>query len=155
MYFKRCKNSDYFADGINKRWPLLETFIFVILRLNRLEFMIIRGLLSTELINSNQDNMLKTRFRVFLLPGILLMAFLMLTTAGCGWVRPSSQRKVEKKQEQAQKQADNEYDKAREGHIKKQNKETRKMMKRTKKKAESVNKYKKRNTFFLFRKNCY
>ncbi len=99
--------------------------------------------------------MSKSRFIPITLSVILLMGFLMLSTTGCGWIRPSSQRKVEKKQEQAQKQADKEYDKAREGHIKKQNKETRKMMKRTKKKAESVNKYKKRNTFFLFRKKCY
>lgn len=87
--------------------------------------------------------------------GLILLSVLISVNSSCGLLRPSSQKKVEKKQAEAQKQADKEYEKARESHIKKQNKETRKMMKRTKKKAESVNKYKKRNTFFLFRKKCY
>jgi len=73
---------------------------------------------------------------------------LLVFPAGCSLLQPGSQRKVEKKQARADKEADNAYKDFQKQHLKKQNKETLKMMKRTEKRANAHNRFLKRKQLF-------
>jgi hypothetical protein len=89
---------------------------------------------------------MKNRFSYTLLI-VLCLVSLTLLPAGCGLLHPGSQRKIEKKQAQESKKADKEYDLAKKQHLKHQNKKTLKMMKKTKKRSDAINKPKKRGMF--------
>ncbi len=76
---------------------------------------------------------------------LLLIAILpILVNSSCKVLRPDSKSKAEKKQKKADKEAMVEFENARKAHLKNQSKETRKMMKSTKKKAGKYNLFKKR-----------
>jgi hypothetical protein len=92
-------------------------------------------------------NVNKRKIVALLIPGLMLISF-----QGCRIFHPSNQHKVEKKQQEAAREADKEYEKAKKQHLDNQNKETKLMIKKTRKKAERVNQYKKRG--FLQSKRC-
>jgi len=70
------------------------------------------------------------------------------TGTGCRLLRRDKQSIAEKKQKETDKKSTAEYEKARKQHYEHQSKEAKKMMKRTQKKADKLNKPKKRKTFF-------
>jgi hypothetical protein len=78
---------------------------------------------------------------------VFLAIALFTIPSGCSLLHPGKQHKVEKKQAQERKKADKEYEKARKQHLDLQNKETKQMMKKTKKRSTVVNKPKKRGFF--------
>ena len=86
----------------------------------------------------------KTRF--FLLLVILLLAGFSFTGVGCSILKRDKQTQALKKQEEADKTAAAEYVKARKQYYDRQNKDTKKMMKKTKKKAAKYNKPLKRKS---------
>jgi|WetSurMetagenome_2_1015567.scaffolds.fasta_scaffold317723_2 hypothetical protein len=72
------------------------------------------------------------------------LGFLLTATSSCGILIPSKQAKVERKQAKEAEKSKAEYDKAIEAHMKNQSDETRKMMKKTRKKAKGFNKFMKK-----------
>ena len=88
---------------------------------------------------------MKKRISLSLVGIILLLLFTIPT--GCSLLHPGNQKKVEKKQALESKKADKEYALAKKQHLKNQNKETLRMMKRTRKQSTLVNKPKKRGIF--------
>lgn len=90
--------------------------------------------------------------RLFLLTAILLLTSFTFLGSGCRLLKRDKQSQAEKKQEEASKAANAEYEKALKQHYKHQNKDTKKMMKRTKKQAATYNKPKKRKG--LFKPKC-
>jgi len=70
---------------------------------------------------------------------------LAIATSSCGILRPGKQAQVERRQAKEAQKAQAEYDKAVEAHMKNQSDETRKMMKKTKKKAKSFNRFMKKS----------
>ena len=88
----------------------------------------------------SRDNFLGKLFIIVLFN--LLPAFF---STSCRVLRPDSKSIAEKKQKKADKEALAEFEKARKGHVKNQSKDTRKMMKSTRKKAGKYNGFKKRN----------
>jgi len=77
-----------------------------------------------------------------------VLILLLAIPSGCSLLKPGNQRKVEKKQVRADKEADKAYQDLRKQHLKKQNKETLKMMKSTKKQANAHNRMLKRKHLF-------
>ena len=63
---------------------------------------------------------------------------------GCSLLHKSSRRKTEKKMEKKDEQGNKEYEAARHQHIKNQSKQTLKMMKKTKRRADKLNRAKKK-----------
>lgn len=89
-------------------------------------------------------NIIRPKFLfVILILGILL--------PGCSLFQKSSRKKAEKKMEQSGKQGNKEFETARKQHIKNQSKRTIKMMKKTKRHADKLNRGKKKNHS---RKHC-
>jgi len=78
---------------------------------------------------------------------LLILALLAVVLASCNLLKGNSQRKVEKKQAQSEKQAEKAFEDFRKEHLKKQSKETLRMMKRTKKDARKHNHYMKKKGF--------
>lgn len=74
----------------------------------------------------------------------VLLAAILLITASCGILRPGKQAQVERRQAREAQKARAEYDKAVEAHEKNQSDETRKMMKKTRKKAKGFNQFMKK-----------
>jgi hypothetical protein len=74
----------------------------------------------------------------------IAMGFLLTATSSCGILRPGKQAKIERKQAKEAEKSKAEYDKAIEAHMKNQSDETRKMMKKTRKKAKGFNKFMKK-----------
>lgn len=87
--------------------------------------------------------------RLILASFFALLAVFTVTGTSCRLLKPNKQAVAEKKQEDANKKADAEYEKARKQHYASQNKETKIMMKQTKKNAARYNKPKKRKFYFL------
>lgn len=83
---------------------------------------------------------------------VLQLAFVFFSASSCRILKRDQQSIAEKKQEKAAEAAHKEYEQARKQHYKHQNKETQKMMKRTRKKADKVNDFKKRKG--LSRSKC-
>jgi predicted membrane protein len=87
---------------------------------------------------SAMKNILRLKFLfIILILGILLQ--------GCSLFQKSSRKKAEKKMEQSDKQGNKEFENARQQHIKNQSKRTIKMMKKTKRHADKLNRVKKKN----------
>lgn len=78
-------------------------------------------------------------------PVCFLSLSLLIVTSSCGILRPSKQSQVERRQAKEAQKAQTEYDKAVEAHMKNQSDETRKMMKKTKKKAKGFNRFMKKS----------
>lgn len=74
-----------------------------------------------------------------------LLLTIMIATSSCGILKPSKQSQVERRQAKEAQKAQAEYDKAIEAHMKNQSDETRKMMKKTKKKAKGFNRFMKKS----------
>lgn len=86
----------------------------------------------------------QTTFKTVWAAGILVAGLMLVTVSSCGILMPSKQAQVEKKQAKESEKARAEYDKAIEAHMKNQSDETRKMMKKTRKKAKGFNRFMKK-----------
>lgn len=78
---------------------------------------------------------------------ILILSVFVLTGTGCHILKRDKQSIAEKKQEAADKKVMAEYNKGRKGHYRNQSKESKYMMKQSKKRAAKLNKSKKRGLF--------
>lgn len=78
-------------------------------------------------------------------PVYFLLLTLLIATSSCGILRPGKQAEVERRQAKEAQKARDEYEKVVEAHKKNQSDETRKMMKKTKKKAKGFNRFMKKS----------
>jgi hypothetical protein len=85
--------------------------------------------------------------RLILIFSIVFLTTFVFTGTSCRLLKHDKQAAAEKKQADAKKASNAEYEKALKHHYDIQNKETKKMMKRTKKKADKNNKPKKHGLF--------
>jgi len=85
--------------------------------------------------------------RILLITSVMMLATLTLTGTGCRLLKRDKQSIADKKAEKADKKVNEDYEKARKQHYAHQNKDTKKMMKRTKKQAAKYNKPRKRKLF--------
>jgi hypothetical protein len=82
---------------------------------------------------------------------LIFLLLIAISSQGCNLFHKSSRRKAEKKMELKDEKGNKEFEAAREQHIKNQSKQTRKMMKKTKRHADKLNQGKKKNHS---RKHC-
>lgn len=76
---------------------------------------------------------------------LILILMLGIISPGCSLFQKSSRKKAEKKMEQSDKKGNKEFEDARQQHIKNQSKKTIKMMKKTKRHADKLNRGKRKN----------
>ncbi len=86
--------------------------------------------------------------RIILLAAVMMLTTFTFTGTGCRVFKRDKQSIADKKAEEADKKVEADYEKARKQHYANQNKETKKMMKLSKKKASKYNEPRKRKLFF-------
>lgn len=82
--------------------------------------------------------------KIFRLKYLFVILMLGIITPGCALFHKSNRNKAEKKMEQNAEQGNKEYETAKRQHVKNQSKQTIKMMKKTKRRAEKLNRGKKK-----------
>ncbi len=96
-------------------------------------------------------NLLVNKNRIILLAAVLMLTTFTFTGTGCRVFKHDKQSIADNKAKEADKKLDAEYEKAHKKHYTNQDKETKKMMKQSKKQALKYNESRKRKSFLGIR----